>query len=62
MQRSTITGGDLMPKEKQIKVEIEIPAYLIQRATRNYGQQIKHVLEDELGREVVERAIKEIKK
>jgi hypothetical protein len=51
-----------MPKEKQIKVEIEIPAYLIQRATRNYGQQIKHVLEDELGREVVERAIKEIKK
>lgn len=50
-----------MPKEKQIKVEIEIPAYLVQRAARNYGQ-IKHVLEGEVGREVVERAIKEAKK
>lgn len=50
-----------MPKEKQIKVEIELPAYLVQRAARNYGQ-IKHVLEDEVGREVVERAIKAVKK
>lgn len=50
-----------MPKEKQIKVEIEIPAYLVQRAARNYGQ-IKHVLEDEVGREVVDRAIKAAKK
>jgi hypothetical protein len=50
-----------MAKEKQIKVEIEIPAYLVERAARNYGQ-IKHVLEDEVGREVVDRAIKESKK
>lgn len=50
-----------MPKEKQIKVEIEIPEYMVKRAARNYSQ-IKHVLEDEVGREVVERAIKEAKK
>lgn len=48
-------------KDKQIKVEIEMPEWLIKRAG-TAGCNTRRTLEDELGREAFTRLVKESKK
>jgi hypothetical protein len=49
-----------MPKESHVKIEVEIPAWLLKRAARNGNT--RAVLENEVGREAVERGIRGTKK
>lgn len=49
-----------MPKESHVKIEIEVPAWLLKRAARN--GHTRSILEDEVGREAIERGIKDAKK
>lgn len=48
-------------KEQTIEVKIELPLWLLQRAS-TAGCQTRRVLEDETGREVIKRAIAETRK
>lgn len=50
-----------MPKDKLIEAKVELPAWLIKRAAVSSGYETKRVLEDEVGREAVDRAIKAAK-
>lgn len=48
-----------MPKEKEIKITVELPTWLLKRAARN--GQTRMILQDEVGREAVERGIRAAK-
>lgn len=48
-----------MPKDKHIEVKVEVPAWLLKRAARN--GHTRSVLEDEVGREAIERGIRDAK-
>jgi len=50
-----------MAKDKIIEAKVELPAWLVKRAGATNGYETKRVLEDEVGREAIERAIKEAK-
>lgn len=50
-----------MPKDKVIKIEIELQEWMVKRAT-SAGCQTRRILEDELGREAFTRLMREAKK
>ena len=50
-----------MPKDKIIKIEIELHDWIVQRAVRG-GCQTRRILEDELGTEAFKRLAAEAKK
>lgn len=51
-----------MAKDKIIEAKVELPAWLLKRAGESANYETKRVLEDEVGREAVARAIKDAKK
>lgn len=50
-----------MPNEEYVKVEVELPKWLIKSAA-SVGCNTRRTLEDELGRETFSRLLKETKK
>jgi len=51
-----------MAKDKIIEAKVELPAWLVKRAGEPSGYETKRVLEEEVGREAVARAVKDVKK
>lgn len=50
-----------MPKEKQVKIEIELPEWIVKQAG-TAGSPTRRVLEDELGHVAFTRLTRETKK